>query len=722
MQKVRMNIMFLIIIVILSISNYAYSFNPSGKTSSVEIGLFNSACGEFEVRAKPNVDLLNTYVTNIQFTIKWPENSVDLTDFVSTFGLAQQGPVIQHEGFNYAIFISATGTLINWTVGEEYPVLSFSRIQSEIDYADFVLADDSLTNANNGMYYFEILGLDETGFIYHQATNTYLGACGIIDVGIFSTDCGEFEVKLKPHDDYLNTALTNVQFTISWPANTVSLIDFTSNYNVEQQGPLVTVNDTNYLVFVSATGIPVNWSAETEYTVLTFSHDQSGIGYTDFIISDDSWTHANNGVFYVELLGLDYTGIIYNQAQNIYIGPCGIVDIGLFNVDCAAFEVRLKPHLDYPDNALTNVQFTVKWPAAMVNLIDFYSDFGVVQQGPVVVENDTNYAIFVSATAIPIDWIAETEYTILTFSHDQSGEGYADFLIDTSEWAIINNGVYFVELLGLEYTGIVYSNAINTYLGPCDIVDIRVILQGGYNSTTGLMNNAINLAGTLPNYHPYNTAPWNYSGTESLTVFPDSIVDWVLVELRDKADESLVIETRAGLLSQSGYILDTDLTRGLNFSLLSGLDSYYIVVKHRNHMPVMSGESVSLPNLGAPYDFTEIDIAQPYMHLDPLPAILELDPAGSGVYGMIAGDVNADGILKYIGGANDRGLILLRITNVSGLPYLNTVITGYFYEDITLDNEVKYIGGANDRGLILLNLTKLTGLPYLNSVYNSVVP
>ena len=148
------------------------------------------------------------------------------------------------------------------------------------------------------------------------------------------------------------------------------------------------------------------------------------------------------------------------------------------------------------------------------------------------------------------------------------------------------------------------------------------------------MNNAINLAGNLPNNHPYNTAPWNYTGTESLTVFPDSIVDWILVELRDKTDESLVIEKRAGLLSQSGIVMDTNLSRGLNFPLLSGLDTFYIVVKHRNHMPVMSGEPVSLPNLGAPYDFTEIAITQPYMHNDPLPAILELNPSGNGIYGM----------------------------------------------------------------------------------------
>ena len=167
-------------------------------------------------------------------------------------------------------------------------------------------------------------------------------------------------------------------------------------------------------------------------------------------------------------------------------------------------------------------------------------------------------------------------------------------------------------------------------MGPCGIVDIKVLLQGGYLPATGKMNNAINLAGNLPNDHPYNVTPWNYTGTESMTAFPDSIVDWILVELRDKTDASLVIEKRVGLISQSGIVMDTNLLRGLDFSTLIGSDTFYIVVEHRNHMPVMSGEPVSVPNLGHPYDFTEIAITQPYGHLDPLPAMLELNPPGSG--------------------------------------------------------------------------------------------
>jgi hypothetical protein len=693
-----------------------------GGCGEVDIALYYTDCGDFEVRAKPLINLSGTSVTNIVFTLKWLENSVNLLNFTTAFNIVQQGPIYQSGGYNYAIYTSATPASITWTAGTEYLLLSFSHDQSGNGYADFNITNDTWTQANNGMYYFEILGLDETGSFYHQANNTWLGTCGKIDAGLFSTGCGDFEVRLKPHDNYTGTSITNLQFTISWPENSVNLINLSSAYNVLQQGPVYTANGINYAIFVSATPASVNWTAETEYTILTFSHDQSGAGYGNFLLSADTWTQTNNGLYFIEVLGSDKTGILYNQAENTYLGNCSGIDIGIFNTGCAGFEVRLKPHIDYPGNALTNVQFTIKWPANSVNLIDFESGFGITQQGPVTVVNDTSYAIFVSAVTYPVNWIAEIEYTILTFSHDQSGLGFGDFAIDTYDWAASNNGDYYVEMLGIDNTGIVYHIAENSYLGECGVVDVRVLLQGPYNATTGVMNTTLNASGNLPMNQTFNMPPWNYPGTEYVTSFPDSIVDWVLVELRDKVNNTITIERKAGLLSKSGIVMGADMTAGLHFAATDSPDSYYIVVWHRNHMPVMSGMPVALPNLGVPYDFTEVILTQPYKHNDPLPAELELDPPGSGKYGMIAGDINANKELKYLGLDNDRGLIITRIINISGLSFLNTIITGYYNEDITLDNRVIYLGLSNDRGLILTNLTKLTGSENLNTVYYSVVP
>ncbi len=62
-------------------------------------------------------------------------------------------------------------------------------------------------------------------------------------------------------------------------------------------------------------------------------------------------------------------------------------------------------------------------------------------------------------------------------------------------------------------------------------IDLSVFLEGPFNGTD--MN--ADLAG-LPDFplaQPFNTAPWNYAGTESVLSVPNAdVVDWVLVEMR----------------------------------------------------------------------------------------------------------------------------------------------------------------------------------------------
>ncbi len=58
-------------------------------------------------------------------------------------------------------------------------------------------------------------------------------------------------------------------------------------------------------------------------------------------------------------------------------------------------------------------------------------------------------------------------------------------------------------------------------------LNIKVFIEGPYHN--GQMTPFLNVLGHLPTSQPYNTAPWNYLGTESVTSLPSSyIVDWVL--------------------------------------------------------------------------------------------------------------------------------------------------------------------------------------------------
>jgi hypothetical protein len=77
------------------------------------------------------------------------------------------------------------------------------------------------------------------------------------------------------------------------------------------------------------------------------------------------------------------------------------------------------------------------------------------------------------------------------------------------------------------------------------------------------------------------------------------------------------------------------------------------------------------------------------------------------VYQMWPGDVNGDGVIKYVGSGNDRAFILSLI----GSSDLTRTVAGYGPEDVNLDGMTKYVGSGNDRAIILsiigsMDLTK----------------
>ena len=167
-------------------------------------------------------------------------------------------------------------------------------------------------------------------------------------------------------------------------------------------------------------------------------------------------------------------------------------------------------------------------------------------------------------------------------------------------------------------------------------VKAKLFLQGPFD--TNAMTTILNQSSQLPNSQPYNSAPWNYNGNENLGSGPNSsMVDWVLVELRNTSIPTQIVARRAAMLKNNGRLLDTD---GVNAVTFSNVDagSYYIVVYHRDHLAIMSAAPVPLSSNSDLYDFTTA-MNKAYGQ-NPM---VELAP---GLYGMYAGDGNADGVVN----------------------------------------------------------------------------
>lgn len=156
---------------------------------------------------------------------------------------------------------------------------------------------------------------------------------------------------------------------------------------------------------------------------------------------------------------------------------------------------------------------------------------------------------------------------------------------------------------------------------------IKARLEGP-GQPAGGMTTALNAAGSIPLTSPYG------DGRVAERI-PAGVTDWVSVELRSAASGPAIVQ-RSYFLRSDGAVVDTSgATTGLPVPAADAGD-YFIVVRHRNHLTIMSASAQALHS-GTPdlYDFTAAS-GRTYGS----GGTKELEP---GFWGMWAGDVNRDG-------------------------------------------------------------------------------
>ena len=106
-----------------------------------------------------------------------------------------------------------------------------------------------------------------------------------------------------------------------------------------------------------------------------------------------------------------------------------------------------------------------------------------------------------------------------------------------------------------------------------------------------LMRDDLRTAGLLP-----TTSPYEDGLTADPTVFEtegtNAIVDWVFVELRDAEDSSEIIASTSALIQRDGDVVSVDGTSPISFTQDEG--NYFLSIKHRNHLTVISASTINL--------------------------------------------------------------------------------------------------------------------------------
>jgi len=170
-------------------------------------------------------------------------------------------------------------------------------------------------------------------------------------------------------------------------------------------------------------------------------------------------------------------------------------------------------------------------------------------------------------------------------------------------------------------------------------VQARVVLEGAYNSATVSMNTQLLDNNLLPLSQPYNTAPWHYAGAETFIAYdniPANSVDWVLVELRAADNDMQTIDCKAALLRNDGVLIHLDGTEGVPMCNVIAGEDYYVIVRHRNHIAIMSNTPINLPNSSMLNLLNPDNVRGNTTQLK----VVSTTPL---VHAMLAGDYNADG-------------------------------------------------------------------------------
>ncbi|MFH0879058.1 MAG: right-handed parallel beta-helix repeat-containing protein, partial [Lentisphaerota bacterium] len=161
---------------------------------------------------------------------------------------------------------------------------------------------------------------------------------------------------------------------------------------------------------------------------------------------------------------------------------------------------------------------------------------------------------------------------------------------------------------------------------------VRVFLQGPHGTNTECMSLALSQQDRIPFQSPYAADP------RSVSQIPTNVTDWILVETL-VSPQSSASKPRAAFLRNDGYLLSSDGTLGVPIGTAPG--NCFLVIKHRNHLAVMTAGALIITNINTSFDFTT-NFAQFYGGTN---GAVQLEP---GVWGMIAGDADGDGKITAV--------------------------------------------------------------------------
>ncbi len=250
------------------------------------------------------------------------------------------------------------------------------------------------------------------------------------------------------------------------------------------------------------------------------------------------------------------------------------------------------------------------------------------------------------------------------------------------------------------------------------LLDAKVFLQGPILNpdTPGLMDDYLRSSGYIPTTSPYGdgltaaASVFNAGGSSGSGLAEDDIVDWIYVEIRQGNDNSKLVRSQSCLLQRDGDIVDVDGLSSVVFN--AAQTSYYIVVKHRNHLGAMSDVAIGLLEATP----VSVDFTNNTFGTFGSNAQVQL---GSGDMALWTGDTDGSGSARFSGSNNDANVIKddVLADPGNGFNSVTYTSTGYLYIDVNMDGNGRFSGANNDSNIIKDNVLAHPGNGFSSPTY-----
>lgn len=245
----------------------------------------------------------------------------------------------------------------------------------------------------------------------------------------------------------------------------------------------------------------------------------------------------------------------------------------------------------------------------------------------------------------------------------------------------------------------------------------KVYLQGALFGVTGnLMRDDLRSKNLLPITNPYTALGYvGMSSTGTLTnsvlavTGDNAIVDWVFIELRSSTNQTQIVDSRAALVQRDGNIVDLDGVSAVSFAS-APINSYYVVVRHRNHLGVMTASPVALSSTATTVDFTS---ASTSLYREVVSDIYQPTVTVTQGRALWAGNVlinsTAKNTIAHQGTNNEVNSIYQLIMQSTANQIMQSPffkLKTYNLGDVNMNGETVFQGAGNDTEFIYLNVLK----------------